>query len=160
MSTLRLNPFTGVGANVSANVEATDPSWNSLYKLGGAAAMIAVLVYVGLRTLGFGNTMAIVFTVPVLLALYTAHRRVNQSLAALGLIFCSSVQPSTSRTTRPPPCMSSAASTRLPPPMPRPSHHMKELREAELITEQKRGRWVLPFDGQMPFSPETWSHKA
>lgn len=120
------NPVTDVGTSVggtsiNTNAEAAASNWNSLYKLGGAAALVAALVYVadiiitflpgwapppgslnvtdwfallqgnavlGLRTLGFGNTVAMVLMVPMLLALYAAHRRVNQSFAALAMVFC------------------------------------------------------------------------
>ena len=42
----------------------------------------------GLRTLGFGNTLAMVLMVPMFLGIYAAHRRVNQAYAALALVFC------------------------------------------------------------------------
>ncbi|HEY3316249.1 MAG TPA: hypothetical protein VGL40_13355 [Bacillota bacterium] len=115
MSALELNAT----AVVDTGAETADTSWKSLYRLGGAAALIAVTVYLldviitflpggapepgtltvtdwfallqgnwflGLRALGFLNTIAMPLLLPMFLALFAAHRRVNQAYAALALI--------------------------------------------------------------------------
>lgn len=114
MSVLELNV-----AAVRADAETTDAGWKSLYRLAGAAALIAVAVYLsdviitflpggapepgtltvtgwfallrgnwflGLRALGFLNIIAMPLLLPMFLALYASHRRVNQAYAALALI--------------------------------------------------------------------------
>jgi len=112
MSQLKLNRVT--------DAEITDSSWKSLYKVGGVAALIIVLVtlldiciiflpgqeatgpgtltvidwfilfqdnwFLGLRDLGLLNIVNMALAVPLFLALYAAHRRVNKSYAALAAI--------------------------------------------------------------------------
>ncbi len=97
--------------------ETTINSQKSLYKLGGAAALLVVLTalfeiiitflpggyttsetvidwftllqnnwFLGLRNLGLLNIVMTALGIPVLFALYTAHRSVNQTFAALAMI--------------------------------------------------------------------------
>ncbi len=97
--------------------ETTINSQKSLYKLGGAAALLVVLTalfeiiitflpggyttsetvidwftllqnnwFLGLRNLGLLNIVMTALGIPVLFALYTAHRHVNQTFAALAMI--------------------------------------------------------------------------
>jgi hypothetical protein len=109
MSQLILNQVT--------DAETADSNWESLYKIGGTAALMAVLVglieiiinffpggsaspetviawftlfqnnwFLGLRNLGLLNIILTVLGIPVFLALYAAHRRVNKAYAALAMI--------------------------------------------------------------------------
>lgn len=112
MSQLNLNQITDAGT--------ADSSWKSLYKVGGTAALITLLVtlldiiisfllgeseagpgtrtiidwfilfqdnwFLGLRDLGLLNIINTALAVPLFLALYAAHRRVNKSYAALAAI--------------------------------------------------------------------------
>ncbi len=98
--------------------EITTNTPNSLYKLGGAAALLVLLTalfemlitflpggyttvetvidwftllqnnwFLGLRNLGLLNIVMTVLGIPVLFALYFAHRRDQPTFAALALIF-------------------------------------------------------------------------
>lgn len=102
------------------NTPVTDPQWISLYRLGGAAALLAVLIaltdisltflpagaeapgtmnavdwfrlfqdnwFFGLRNLGLlPNILTLILSIPLLLALYAAHRHTNRGYASLALI--------------------------------------------------------------------------
>ena len=102
----------------TSNEETMDSRWRSLYRLGGAAALLALLVgvveiiltflpggnptgivtavdwygffqstwFFGLRNLGLLNIFLTALGVLILLALYGAHRKVNQPHAALALL--------------------------------------------------------------------------
>jgi hypothetical protein len=97
--------------------KAAGSNWKSLYKLGGAAALLIVLTalveilitilpggyttsetvidwftllqdnwFLGLRNLGLLNIVMTALGIPMYFALYTAHRDVDQALAALAII--------------------------------------------------------------------------
>ncbi len=106
--------------NQVTDAENTDSRWKGVYKVGGAAALIMVLLVLldiivsillpggnirpgtrtaidwftlfqgnlllGLRDLGFLNIINSVLGIPVFLALYAAHQRVNREYAALAAI--------------------------------------------------------------------------
>jgi hypothetical protein len=100
-----------------ANVETTESKWESLYHLGGLAALSTVLVglveigitflpggntpyttvfdwftlfqnnwFIGLRNLGLLNILFYALDIPIFFALYGAHRKTSQTLAALAMI--------------------------------------------------------------------------
>ena len=97
--------------------KAAGSNWKSLYKLGGAAALLIVLTalveiiitilpggyttsetvidwftllqdnwFLGLRNLGLLNIVMTALGIPMFFALYTAHRKVNQTNAAVAMI--------------------------------------------------------------------------
>ncbi len=102
------------------NVRTSNPNWNTLYKIGGIAALISVIVMLseifitllpgggatgpdtntvfdwfvlfqnnplmGLRNLGLINMIATTLGIPVIFALYIAHRNVDHGYAALSVI--------------------------------------------------------------------------
>ena len=99
------------------NTETTNPSWRTLYRVGGMAALGTVLVglveigitflpggntpyktvfdwfthfqnnsFMGLRNLGLLNILFCSLDIPIFFALYGAHRKASQTLAALAMI--------------------------------------------------------------------------
>jgi len=109
------------GAETADSSRAQEPwSWKSIYRIGGTAALMVVLVMLmeilitflpgggatgpdtvtvldwfallqsnplmGLRNLGLVNMVAASLAIPVLLALYAAHRKVDRVYATLALI--------------------------------------------------------------------------
>lgn len=99
------------------NAETTNPTWKSLYRVGGVAALGTVLVglveigitflpggntpnetvfdwftlfqnnwFMGLRNLGLLNILFCALDIPIFFALYGAHRKASQTLAALAMI--------------------------------------------------------------------------
>jgi hypothetical protein len=136
--------------------QTTDSSWKSLYIMGGAAALISVLLvlldifvsillpggevepgarsaldwfalfqedaYYGFRDLGVLNVLNVVLGIPLFLALYAAHRRVNRAYAALAVVlflFGGAIYVSNNAVF---PCSSLAKSTRRLQPMFRDPH--------------------------------------
>jgi hypothetical protein len=100
-----------------ASTESVDSNWGSLYKLGGAAALLILLTalteilitflpggyttaetviewfdllqdnwFLGLRNLGLLNIVMVTLGIPLYLALFIAHHRVNRATAALAMI--------------------------------------------------------------------------
>lgn len=104
-------------AAMNDNMESASCGWTSLYKLGGAAALLIVLTalieifitflpggyttsetvidwftllqnnwFLGLRNLGLLNIVMTAFGIPMFFALYTVHRRVDPTYAAIAMI--------------------------------------------------------------------------
>jgi hypothetical protein len=100
-----------------AKPSTADSNWNSLYKAGGAAALLILLTalaeifitflpggyttaetvidwfgllqdnwFLGVRNLGLLNIIMTTLAIPMVFALYVAHRRVNPTYAALAMI--------------------------------------------------------------------------
>jgi hypothetical protein len=106
--------------NQVSDTEIADSHWKSLYKIGGAIALIVVLValleviitffpgggrtdpgsvtvidwftlfqnnwFLGLRNLGLLNIIITTLGIPIFFALFSAHRRVNITYAALAMV--------------------------------------------------------------------------
>jgi hypothetical protein len=110
------NDMNAKSSNIPAtNTEIEDSSWKSLYKVGGIAALLVVVIAViqapifilfpqpttvvghftqfqsnkllGLVDLDFMLILAEICTAPILLALYAALRRANPALLTIALIF-------------------------------------------------------------------------
>lgn len=112
--------MTQLALNQASMIKTRNLNWNSLYRLGGVAALFSVLVvltditltffpagaeppgtmtatdwfqlfqdnwFFGLRNLGFlPNILNLALSIPLLIALYDAHKQTNKAYAALALI--------------------------------------------------------------------------